>query len=352
MRTNLWKRTAALFVAGTLAVSMFAMNASAKNFTQWQQEQQAFQPFVTDLNQVQKVDYWGDRAGSIRARYDGLTALIQKYPSYANAYYERASFGRSYFDDLSAASNVTLAEVVSDADTAIALAEQNPDGYYLDGGEWNEGSVFLANAYELRADIALKLQFQQQAYLDFMQKAVDLREQYYTDFFKTADSNWAYMGEKMCDNARAKEQLEEIRAWSASNTKDFQTLDGHVQVTGGVGDTVLTIVETLSDGSTVTQTFDCYQQPIQQVLRSMDAITIVLPPRRRANMHYVRKDAAGAVVEDYTQTALSFSQNVGTLQDFPSCIPAQMPQKVKDFLAKDGLFTRKTVSYQFYQKNS
>lgn len=59
MRTNLWKRAAALFVAGTLAVSMFAMNASAKDFTQWQQEQQAFQPFVTDLNQVQKVDYWG-----------------------------------------------------------------------------------------------------------------------------------------------------------------------------------------------------------------------------------------------------------------------------------------------------
>lgn len=351
MRTNLWKRAAALFVAGALAVSMFAMSASAKGFDQWQKERKAFQPFVDDLNQARAVDYLGDRTGSILARYDDLTALIQKYPSYADAYYERASFAHSYFDVLATASKATLAEVISDVNTAITLAEQNLDGYYRNGGEWNDGRVFLANTYDLRARIALDLEHQQQGYLDFMQKAVDLREQYYINFFKTADSNWNF-GENMCQNARAKQQLEEIRAWSASGAKEFQTIDGHVQVTGGVGDTVLTIVETLSDGSIVTQTFDCYGQPIQQVLRSVDAITIVLPPRRVASMHYVRKDASGAVVEDYTQTAISFSQTIGTLQDFPSCIPAEMPQKVKTFLEQNGLLSRRTVSYQFYQKNS
>lgn len=351
MRTNLWKRAAALLVSGTLAVSMFAMSASARSFEQWQQQQQEFQPFRDELLQVPEYDYWDSKV-SASARYDGLTTLIQKYPSYADAYYERASFAESHFADLSAASKVTLAEVIQDANTAITLAEQNPDGYYRNGGEWNEGSIFLANAYALRAEIALNLQYQQQEYLDFMQKAVDLREQYYIDFFKTANSNWSSMGEEMCQNARAKKQLEEIRAWSASGAKDFQTLDGHVQVTGGAGNKIITIVETLSDGSTVTQTMNSSKQPVRQVLRGVDQIILVLPSQFIAEMHYVRQDASGAVVEDKTMSPSSFSQDVGTLQDFPSAIPAEMPQKVRDFLEKDGTLAGETVRYAFYQKNA
>lgn len=350
MKTNLWKRVAALLMSGALAVSMFAASAGALSFQEWQAGREAAQPFVSDLNQVWNID--GDYKTRAIARYDALTALIQKYPDWAaDAYYERANQAYRYFDVLADNSKVTAAEIVSDVDAVISMLEKDPSRYYTHGGEWNEGGVFLADAYALRANISLGLLHQQQTYIDFMQKAVDSREQYYINFFQHSDSNWSHFYTQMLENAIAKKQLEEIKSWYASGAKDFQTLNGRVQVTGGVGDTTITVTEQLSDGSTATQTLDFYGQQAQQVLRGVNELAVVLPPRRAMIAHIVKKDASGAVIEDSTHGYSSLSQNIGSLKDFNMELP--VPEAVKNFAAKDedGSLANRSVYYSIYQYN-
>lgn len=350
MKTNLWKRAAALLMSGALAVSMFAASAGALSFQEWQAGREAAQPFVSDLNQVWNID--GDYKTRAIARYDALTALIQKYPDWAaDAYYERANQAYRYFDVLADNSKVTAAEIVSDVDAVISMLEKDPSRYYTHGGEWNEGVVFLADAYALRANISLGLLHQQQTYIDFMQKAVDSREQYYINFFQHSDSNWSHFYTQMLENAIAKKQLEEIKSWYASGAKDFQTLNGRVQVTGGVGDTTITVTEQLSDGSTATQTIDFYGQQAQQVLRGVNELAVVLPPRRAMIAHIVKKDASGAVIEDSTHGYSSLSQNIGSLKDFNMELP--VPEAVKNFAAKDedGSLANRSVYYSIYRYN-
>ena len=351
MKTNLWKRAAALLMSGALAVSMFAASAGALSFQEWQAGREAAQPFVSDLNQVWNID--GDYKTRAIARYDALTALIQKYPDWAaDAYYERANQAYRYFDVLADNSKVTAAEIVSDVDAVISMLEKDPSRYYTHGGEWNEAAVFLADAYALRADISLQLLHQQQAYIDFMQKAVDSREQYYINFFQHSDYNWGYSYTMMLENAIAKNQLEELRSWYASGAKDFQTLNGRVQVTGGVGDTTITVTEQLSDGSTATQTLDFYGQQAQQVLRGVNELVVVLPPHRAMSVHTVQKDASGAVKEDSTRSYSSLSQNIGSLQSFNMELP--VPEAVKKFVARDedGSLANRSVFYSIYRRNA
>lgn len=349
MKTNLWKRAAALLMSGALAVSMFAVSASALTFQEWQAGREAAQPFVSDLNQVWNIS--GDYQTRAIARYDALTALIQKYPDWAaDAYYERANQAYQYFNVLSGNSKVTAAGIVSDVDTVISLLEKDSSRYYTHGGEWNEGAVFLADAYALKANISLQLLHQQQTYIDFMQKAVDSREQYYINFFQHSDSNWSSFYTAMLENAIAKKQLEEIKSWYASGTKDFQTLNGRVQVTGGAGDTTITVTEQLSDGSTATQTLDFFGQQAQQILRGVNEFVVVLPPHRAMGVHTVRKDASGAVIEDSTRSSSSLSQNIGSLQSFNMELPVS--DAVKNFATQDTSLADRSVYYSIYCRNA
>lgn len=349
MKTNLWKRAAALLMSGALAVSMFAASAGALTFQELQAGREAAQPFVSDLYQVWNID--GDYKTRAIARYDALTALIQKYPDWAaDAYYERANQAYQYFDILSANSKVTAAGIVSDVDTVISLLEKDPSRYYTHGGEWNEGVVFLADAYALRANISLQLLHQQQTYIDFMQKAVDSREQYYINFFQHSDSNWSAFYTEMLENAIAKKQLEEIKSWYASGAKDFQTLNGRVQVTGGVGDTTITVTEQLSDGSTTTQTLDFWGEQAQQVLRGVNELVVVPPLHVVMRVHTVQKDASGAVKEDSTRSRSSLSQKIGSLKDFNMELP--VPEAVKSFAAKDDSLANRSVYYSIYRRDA
>lgn len=349
MKTNLWKRAAVLLMSGALAVSMFAVSASALTFQELQAGREAAQPFVSDLKQVWNIS--GDYQTRAIARYDALTALIQKYPDWAaDAYYERANQAYQYFDVLSGNSKVTAAGIVSDVDTVISLLEKDSSRYYTHGGEWNEGVVFLADAYALKANISLQLLHQQQTYIDFMQKAVDSREQYYINFFQHSDSNWSSFYTAMLENAIAKKQLEEIKSWYASGTKGFQALNGRVQVTGGAGDTTITVTEQLSDGSTATQTLDFFGQQAQQILRGVNELVVVLPPHRAMGVHTVRKDASGAVIEDSTRSSSSLSQNIGSLQSFNMELPVS--DAVKNFAAQDTSLADRSVYYSIYCRNA
>lgn len=268
MKRNFWKHAASLFMAGVLAVSLLAVSASAASYEEEQE-------LVDKVCGYSSVPDGMNRTAYYQGLYDDLSALIRKYPKNSELYYARANFILNQNSELSGKADLNTA--LADYDKAISLEKQN-----VQSDTWfYTGQVMQIDigeeSYKKKAEVYLYRLAQQDAYLQAMQEAVDIQKKNAQAGFGYGINASGYV-ESFYNAAVKQKQLNEVKAWAASNGTSFHAWDDRVQVTGGAGSTTITVrVQESANAYPAVQYEMTFSQPIQAVVRGLSGMNIIVP---------------------------------------------------------------------------
>lgn len=273
MKTNLWKRVAALLTTVALAAGMVVVSAGAVNLS--------YEEACSNINKLMYDDY----AISAQEAYDRYTSLIQQYPSEPAAfsaraelmYYSHQEDGKWVLGSPSYRDPAVLNLILNDYQTAISLAEAKiaaQPNYYDAYSYYSEVSC----DHSMMADIYAEDLGDQASYIAHMESS-------YAALRREAIASWN--DPELYANEEA--QLKEIKRWYSSSEKSFTTRDNHVSVTVAVGDT--TIPFSFSDVSgyywdpetdtdipyTASYGTLNFSKPVQKVVRTLGHLILFVP---------------------------------------------------------------------------